>query len=205
MSGHSDQDKVVRFDVHASDAVLLERAHGGDHEAFGVLVERYTPVVLGYLAGRTRDWSEREELLQEVMYEAYRQLGRLQDVRQLGAWLTRIARNKQIDRWRLESAEKRGGAVNRVPWADGHGRGAGDPQADAAAEEIRATLLEELGRMKDGLRTVLYLRLVEEASTPEIARQLGLREGTVRMRLKRGLATLRKQMERRGIGPSMKE
>ena len=59
--------------------------------------------------------------------------------------------------------------------------------------------MQSLGELKDTYRVVLYLRLVEELSYVEIAERLGLRDGTVRVRSRRGLNLLRKKLTVQGI------
>ena len=60
--------------------------------------------------------------------------------------------------------------------------------------------MREIARMNDKYRTVLYLRLLGEETVDEIARRVGLRTDSVRMRLFRGMRRIRKALKKQGIG-----
>ena len=89
-------------------------------------------------------------------------------------------------------------------WADIADR-APSPAEHAEANELESRALESLGELKDVYRVVLYLRLFEELSYVEIANRLGLKDGTVRIRARRGFQSLRRKLAQQGITPECLE
>jgi len=72
---------------------LLERARGGDREAFGDLVERYRDMVYGLGYHLTRDFESARDLAQEAFVQAYLKLGQLRDPDRFSGWLRQITTN----------------------------------------------------------------------------------------------------------------
>ena len=66
-----------------------------------------------------------------------------------------------------------------------------DPEVAAAQHQIRKLLERAIDELPDSLRTVFVMRDVEELSTAEAARLLGLGEPTVKTRLHRARRMLR--------------
>ncbi len=67
--------------------------------------------------------------------------------------------------------------------------------------ETQNLVMDCLSKLGDKYRAILYMRLISEEPPNEIARRLGLKESTVRMRLLRGLKKLRESLEKREIMP----
>lgn len=177
------------------DADLVVRAAAGEAGAFGTLMARYSPVVLGYFYGRVRVDADREDLLQEVFLEAFRQLSRLRRPERFGPWLMRIARSKLLDFYRhrqRHTGRETGGPPEELPIEPADP--APGPREALAESELHRRVRDAIGAMGDKYRTVLYMRLIADEEPQEIARRLGIKESAARMRLKRGLEMLRKKM-----------
>ncbi|QIB49519.1 RNA polymerase sigma factor [Streptomyces aureoverticillatus] len=82
-------------------AAIVDRARGGDREAFGVLYARYRPQIYTYLLRRTHDRELSEDLTGDVFVRALARIGaftwRGSD---FGAWLATIARNLLLDHYK---------------------------------------------------------------------------------------------------------
>lgn len=171
-------------------------------------MERYAPMVLGYLCAKMQSYHDREDLLQEIFFAAYSRLGTLRRPDRFGPWLMKIARNRHIDfqvkqgsRHRTFSTEQMANAFDDGSLSSRAAVRSG-PAEKASAEETRTLVRDAIGRMRASYRTILYMRLIGEDSPQEMARRLGLKESTVRMRLLRGLKKLRKTLEKQGITSS---
>jgi RNA polymerase sigma-70 factor, ECF subfamily len=189
----------------ADDETLITQILDGDVEQFEMLVRRYASLVQGYLYANTGPGTDEEDLFQEVFIAAYSRLKGLRRRDRFGPWLMTIARNKLRDFRRKEHTLRR--AVNTNTTVDVSTLGATEspvqevesPMGKASFDQVQEIVRKAIGRMNETYRTVLYMRLIGQKTPQEIAWQLGLREGTVRVRLLRGLKRLRRALAREGI------
>jgi RNA polymerase sigma-70 factor, ECF subfamily len=127
-----------------------------------------------------------EDAAQEAVLRAWRHRHRCRDPHQPGPWLRRIARNEAM---RI-AARPRDSPLDTVPEPEWHGHGS-DPAEDAAADLAH--------RMLIGLpttdRRLVFLQHWEDAPISEIAALLQLPEGTVKIRLHRARAAMRRMIE----------
>ena len=165
----------------SGDAELVERATGGDRAAFSRLYDRYGPVVHGALIARV-PVQDAADLVQDVFVVALRRLDTLRQGNSVGGWLLAIARARAADYWReaMPRAEMDEAALQRGAEAA--------PTADA--NKVMAALRD----LPAAYREVLAMRLVEGLRGPEIAERTGLRPGSVRVNLHRGMALLREKL-----------
>jgi RNA polymerase sigma-70 factor (ECF subfamily) len=164
------------------EAALVERARGGDADAFARLYESYAPLVHGILLARV-PYDEVRDLVQDVFLVAFRKLGSLRDGSRFGPWVAMIARNRAMDFYR------RARATEELHENLAQGGGA---QAEAAE------VLEIIRRLPEAYRETLVLRLVEGMTGPEIAARTGLQPASVRVNLHRGMKMLREKLGMKG-------
>ena len=157
------------------EADLVERARGGDRDAFAALVERYWDRLYRWLYQLGRDSHLAEDLTQEAFLKAYARLEQFRPGSNFAAWLFRIGHNAYANacrsRWWVEA----------LP--DGLAGPAEDPADEAASNEALRGLAEALGRVPPPFRAALLLRAEEGLSFREIADVLGLTEETARWRV----------------------
>lgn len=88
-------------EVEEPVTAIVDRARGGDREAFGVLYARYQPQIYTYLRRRTGDQQLSEDLTSDVFVRALTRIGtftwRGSD---FGAWLATISRNLLLDHYK---------------------------------------------------------------------------------------------------------
>jgi RNA polymerase sigma-70 factor (ECF subfamily) len=111
--------------------------------------------------------------------------------RPLEPWLARVVRNFA---WKRRRGERRRAEHERVASPP---EPAPSPAATAERLELQRTVLAAVEAVPEPLRTVVVQRYLEGRSGAEIARALGVPEGTVRWRLKRGLEELRGRLDQR--------
>ena len=187
-----------------SDSELVAAALGGDESAFQKLMERYVPLVEGYVRGKTQYPLEAEDVMQEVTIGAYRQLDNLKNTACFGPWLLKIARHKVSDLYRRKQRERLivrpGSELNEsaLKVADP----AWGPAQKVEASDLLSVLHDSVGRLDDKLRIVVHLRLWEKLTLREVAQRLDLKESTVRMRYHRGIKRLRKILQKQEISSS---
>lgn len=159
---------------------LVAAAQTGDRAAFGMLYVRFAKLVHGVLLANALS-EDVPDLLQEVFFAALKKVHTLRDPPTFGSWVSAIARN--MARMHHRSARE----TVAIPDAMAGPRATDDR---LKANEVMAAIK----RLPDRFREPLLLRLVEEMNGEEIAAQLGLSHGTVRVYLHHGMALLRMEL-----------
>lgn len=139
--------------------------------------------------------------MQEVLYRSVGQLAGIEEPQAMAVWLYTVTRNRC---WRMR--RKPAGAPAEtlsldelMPDEAELGRlladAAASPEADALRAEQHGLLHRAVLEIPANLRMVLVLHDMEELTTEQVAQVLGLRAGTVRVRLHRARLAVRKQMQ----------
>ena len=76
-----------------TDDDLLRRCRGGDHLAFGEIVNRYQGLVRALAFSACGERTRSEDIAQETFITAWKRLGDLRNVRKFRPWLCSIARS----------------------------------------------------------------------------------------------------------------
>lgn len=169
----------------------VDRARGGDREAFGVLYVRYRPQIYTYLWRRTHDRQLSEDLTSDVFVRALARIGaftwRGSD---FGAWLATIARNLLLDHYK-SSRHRR-----EVPTGDMYDRdvAVGDIGEQVSDYLAKADVLAELRKALAGLTAdqweCLWLRYWHDLSFGEIGERMDRSMHAAKMLKERALQNL---------------
>lgn len=179
------------------DTDLIARAADGDHAAFQALVERHRSMVYRVAYQFAGNHHDAEDIAQEVFIKVYRSLGRFRQDAQLSSWMYRIVMNACIDHRRRHSPagaapfgeEAEHKMLNTPEETPG-------PEDRAYAGELGQVLEAEIGRLPAGQRIVFVMRHHQGLKLGEIARALGLAEGTVKRQLHAAVHRLRHALRR---------
>lgn len=173
-----------------SDAELVARcATRGDTRAFEELYDRHSSLVFSLALAMTRSREKAEDVTQDAFLALWRSASRFDPARASArTWLVAITRNVAIDHGRRVAAEER---ANRV-WLAREPEPDTDPVPDealagAAARDLRRALHE----LPDAQRDALERAFLAHRPHRRIAADLGVPVGTVKGRVRLGLARLR--------------
>jgi RNA polymerase sigma factor (sigma-70 family) len=169
-------------DRRLADAVLRERGR-----------------LLAFIRRRIDDAAEAEDILQDALYELVVADRLAQPVEQIGAWLTRVARNRIIDRFRRKRPEL---LADRAA-------SSGDeqvleellPAADGTTETaaMRALLLEEieaaLAELPAEQREVFVAQELDGLSFRELSERSGVSINTLLSRKRYAVLKLRERLQ----------
>ena len=202
--------KLVRQDAMApteelSDDELLEQFLNGEElesqDAFNALVARHGPMVLGtcrHVLGRDAD---AEDALQATFLALARKGGTIRDRRVLSGWLHevayRIAVKSRARAMRRRTLERRAWATLPPAIEPNH------QDQQAAWNESRPVLHEEVKRLPDKYRLPVILSYLEGKTNEEVAELLQWPVGTVKTRLSHARDLLRSRLTRRGLALSV--
>ncbi len=166
----------------------IARSQEGDCEAFRHLVERHKDVLYGTAILMTGNRAVAEEIVQEAFLSAWRGIGGFKNGQPLKPWLTRILVNGVL-------AQKRKRAVPTVPMTDSDQPAVPSTSDQLDVLESRAVVRQALAKLDVEQQQVVVLRYFAELTVPEIAKSMGIKEGTVKSRLHRALGRLREHLE----------
>jgi RNA polymerase sigma factor (sigma-70 family) len=180
-----------------SDRELLRRfVEERDESAFAALVYRHGPMVLGTCRRVLHNHHDAEDAWQAAFLLLAAKAASLRWERSVATWLYVVARNvarKAKNAAARRSTHERRTAARRSEGADIQ------PGGDLTAQELRAMLDEELGRLPQKYRSPLVLCYLEGLTRDEAARQLGWPLGTLKSRVERGRELLADRLTRRGL------
>ena len=171
--------------------LLVDRAKGGDGDAFGKIYDMHVERVYKHLYYRVGNNADAEDITQQVFIKAWQAISRYKKTASpFIAWLVKISHNLVIDFYRAKKTE------TYIDFDVVATKSDTDPEHLAEAhfnqQQIRLAILKLHGDQQQ----VILMRLIEDFSYAEIAASLGKSEGAVRVTLHRGLARLRKIMEK---------
>ncbi len=163
-------------------------------ERFERMAEDVFPSLYGTALRLTRSPEDASDLSQEALVRAYEAFDRF-DGRNFKAWMLRILTNLYINRYRKI---QRTGTTSSLDEED-----AAEPVAPADEAPDRqvfdgmlgAEVEEALAKVPDVFRTAVILSDIEGMSYDEVAEATEVPVGTVRSRLARGRAILRRELE----------
>ncbi len=136
-----------------------------------------------------RDADEAEDVVQDVFVRLFSQDVRFDGRAAYTTWLHRILVNSSINS--LRAQKRRGRLEMPEPLAE-------CPESATLSKERHDQFLAALSTLSQQHRLVVTLRDLRGYSYPEIARLLGIPEGTVKSALNRGRARLAAAMEAAG-------
>ena len=167
---------------------LVERARGGDKEAFGQLVKAGFPRLKGVAYLVLRDVDRAEDAVQEAYVAAWQDLRALRDPDAWDAWIRRLLVRTC---YRFAKKERRRTEVELHVRPDPARTGSTDASADVADREW---VLSELARIDVEKRSVIVLHYYLDLPMREVAEILDIPYGTAASRLHRGLELMRASM-----------
>ncbi|HEX9849153.1 RNA polymerase sigma factor [Candidatus Deferrimicrobium sp.] len=174
---------------------LVRKAKEGDTAAFAVMIRRYQNLVYATAFQILKDTALAEDVAQETFVTAFRSLRDLRTESSFPPWLRKIARNLALA---SRKEQRRFGALEEAgelqsPSADAEQEVVSDRRdADAFGEEVKRIV----SSLSETLRFPVMLCHIDDLSTRDAARFLGITEGALRKRLHDGKRKLQERIVR---------
>jgi RNA polymerase sigma-70 factor (ECF subfamily) len=185
--------------VTLADEEVVRRVKEGETVLFEALIRRYNQRLYRVARSILRSDSEAEDVMQQAYVNAYAHLAQFAGRAKFSTWLTRIAvhealaRVRRRARWEgIDSMPDEHEDQSRVPRDERP-----DPERLAQATELRRLLDAAIDGLPRIYRSVFVLREAEQLDTQEVAACLEISEDTVRTRLHRARALLRRHLYER--------
>jgi len=196
---------AIAAPVQREDEIaVVAELKAGSEAAYEWLISHYHQPIYSLVYRMLNDPADAADTTQEVFLKVFRGIDRFHGDSSLKTWLYRIAIHEAQNqkRWwgrhkgREASIDAQHEAASLNPFClkDVLIDDTASPFDDAAHEEVRAKVEEELQQVAEPYRTVVVLRDIEDLSYEEIAAVLEVSLGTVKSRLIRGREALRKRL-----------
>jgi len=165
--------------------ILIRHAKAGDTEAFGALYESMARDLYRFALYSLGSEPAAQDAVQEAVLAAFRNIAALRSDDAFRPWMFRILRNACRKSLRQGCAARAESLEERFVEA-----AAKDPPLGRALEVRQA-----IAALPDGTREIVIMHVLEGYDSREIGRILGCPPGTVRARLSRAMAILRKELD----------
>ena len=178
------------------DELLIRRAQSGDEGAFEQLLLAHQKSVYNLCLRMAGNPDDALDLSQEAFIRAWRALGQYQFDAAFSTWLFRLTSNICIDFLRKQKRQQHMSLTATDEDESGEEFAVPDPapgpEEQAVHNERRQAVAQAMAALPGDYRAVMQLRAVEALSYEQIAEILDIKVGTVKSRLARARAQLRK-------------
>jgi RNA polymerase sigma factor (sigma-70 family) len=175
-----------------SDEALVAACATGENAALGALYDRHVDSVRRFLARMSgTDDRDLDDLVQATFETVPRAARRFGGDSQVRTWLFGVANNVARHHVRSEMRRKRLASAFAEERRDGS---AADTAAEVMERERAARLQAAIAALPDKLREAFVLVYLEGIAGGEVAKLLGVREGTIWKRLFQARARLRESL-----------
>ncbi len=172
------------------EAEIIRRARRGDARARLGLVDMYQAMVFGIAGHMLNRREDVEEVFQTVFLRLFEHLDAIDPDRGVGGWLRRTVLNECFRRFETRSRRLEPVAYQELasPQAS--------PDGLVKEQEARRALRRAIDALPPHERATVVLHYMEGLAYADVAEALGVSVETVRSRLKRARAQLRKRLQK---------
>ena len=170
------------------DTELIARTQAGDATAFDELIVKYSPRLYGLVYNMTSNHEDTNDLLQDVWAKAYRSINGFRGQSSFYTWIHSIGVNMTINflkkrgrRHHMSLDDIDSGIQNDKEFLEL--TSTSSPVREADLSELQKRLNEALQKLSHDHRAVVTMFDIQGMPHAEIAKILGISEGTVRSRL----------------------
>ena len=181
------------------DMTLVAAAKNENRQALEILVERHARRVSFAARRMTRTREDAEDVAQQSWQKAFIHLGQFEGKSSFSTWLTRIAINEALillrkSRGRHEVLINDSTESEEAQFALEIPDAGPNPEDSYSQRERQRILFSALNELPHGTRRAIQLRALDERSTEETARIMGISVSAVKARVFHGRRKLRERL-----------
>jgi RNA polymerase sigma-70 factor (ECF subfamily) len=169
-----------------SEEELVRAVIAGDKTAYGILYDRFAPIVRAVCCDCTRNLTDAQDLAQDVFLLAYRRLGELRKPESFGPWVIGVARRRCLEWHRQKVRQQR--KYEKLQTDPAVVEGSGEHTENGQLLRLVATLGEDE-------RLALHAFYLQDKSAEEARRIMGLSRSGFYKLLDRARTKLRQRLE----------
>jgi RNA polymerase sigma-70 factor (ECF subfamily) len=174
-----------------SDEEIVQRVLLGEKALFEILMRRHNQRIYRIVRGILNDDSEAEDVMQDAYVRAYQHLAGFEGRSTFVTWLSRIAMHEAFAR---AQRMKKQTSLDSEPETALSASPENNPEWSAANMELHNALESAISSLPQKYRSVIIMRDVEELTTAEAAGALEISEESVKVRLHRARALVRRKL-----------
>lgn len=178
---------------------LIEECIAGKVEAQKELFRRYSPKLLGICARYCSNLEDAKDALHDGFVKILTQIEKFNHNSKLETWMTRIMINTAIDQFKKSSRFNLYDDHEKVHDLSGEHQSHDGWMVEEDSAPKMKELLQCIQELPDGYRMVFNLYALEGYSHREIAKELGISEGTSKSQLARARKFLMEVISKKGI------
>jgi RNA polymerase sigma-70 factor (ECF subfamily) len=192
---------VPLVDPAAEDAALVVAAKSGDRHAFEILVARHEQRILVVARRITRTREDAEDIVQQSFQKAFTHLRKFEGRSAFSTWLMRIAitealmflrRSRGLREVLIDDLSGNEETTTVLEVRDS----SPDPEASYSQLEWAEMLSLAMNELPPGIRRAIQLRELDERSSEEAARIMGISVSALKGRMFHGRRKLRARLKR---------
>lgn len=189
-------------ELTAQEALFVCRLQANEDAAYDELVRIYSASIYHVAYRMLGDSADASDVVQDIFLKVFRNIGGFKGEAALKTWIFKIAFSEILNRLRWWKRRHRFSTMSLDEQSNG--APAGDYVADCGptpeeilqSKEREKAIQQALSRLSHEHRSIVVLRDIEGFSYNEIADVLGISMGTVKSRLARARADLKKSLMR---------
>jgi len=196
---YNDLERAV--EISAEEALFILRLQANEDAAYDELVRTYHALIYQVAYRMLGDTGEASDLVQEIFLKVFRHIGGFKSEASLKTWIFKIAFSEILNRLRWWKRRYRASTVSiDEPSRVGDSYDIADskptPEQLLQSKEQEDAVQHALRKLSGEHRSIIVLRDIEGFSYNEISDVLGISVGTVKSRLARARADLKKSLMR---------
>jgi len=201
---YNDFERVA--EISAEESLFVLRLKANEDAAYDELVRTFNAQIFHVAFRMLGDSGDAADVSQEIFLKVFRNINGFKGESSLKTWIFRIAFSEILNRLRWWKRRHRQSTVSldAESGVNGNGNGTGyhisdvrpTPEQALESKEQEEAIQKALGKLSGDHRSIIILRDIEGFSYGEIADVLGVSIGTVKSRLARGRADLKKSLIR---------
>jgi RNA polymerase sigma-70 factor (ECF subfamily) len=178
-----------------SDIEIISQVLTGDHNAYGLLVERYKSYVFTLVLRFVKSREDAEEVSQDIFIKAYRSLADFRGTAKFSTWLYTVVNTTCITFLRKKRLEVHS-LDNEKVFEMAENKDSGF-SANQVEQKSRVGMVNQaIALLSPDDAEIITLFYKNEQSLEEIGQILGLEANTAKVRLHRARTRLKEKMEK---------
>jgi RNA polymerase sigma-70 factor (ECF subfamily) len=188
-------------EISAEESIFILRLQANEDAAYDELVRIYNASIFHVAYRMLGDTGEASDVVQEIFLKVFRNIGNFRSEASLKTWIFKIAFSEILNRLRWWKTRHRSSTVSLDEQPNGNGRhhvpdSYPTPEQVLVNKERERAIQQALVKLSSDHRSIIVLRDIEGFSYTEIAEVLGISIGTVKSRVARARAELKKSLMR---------